>query len=61
MFQHDVTVQCVTTAPGVYNGILPPYAAAFFIELYSDDSGYDMIVHCLNYNFCIVIFAAYNL
>ena len=36
--QHDTTVAAMTSGLGVYNDIIPPYAAAFIIELYSDSS-----------------------
>lgn len=36
--QHDTTVAAILTALGVFNGELPPYAATFITELYSDDS-----------------------
>lgn len=37
---HDTTVAAMQTALGVFNGELPPYAAAFFIELYSNNGKY---------------------
>ena len=37
--QHDTTVVAMATALGVYNGIMPPYATALIIELYSDTTG----------------------
>jgi hypothetical protein len=36
---HDTTVAAMTTALGVYNNIIPPYAAALMIELYNDTNG----------------------
>jgi hypothetical protein len=36
---HDTTVVAMATALGVYNGIMPPYATALIIELYSDMTG----------------------
>ena len=47
ILQHDTTVACMTNALGVYNGVLPPYAATFLIELYSDDNGYDVTLNCM--------------
>ena len=37
--QHDTTVADMMSALRVYDGIQPPYASAFFIELLSDDTG----------------------
>ena len=35
-FQHDTTVAPMMSALGVWDGKSPPYATAFFVELYSD-------------------------
>ena len=40
VIQHDTTVGAFTAALNISNGILPPYAATFIIELYSDTDRY---------------------
>ena len=34
--QHDTTVAAMLSVFGMYDGIQPPYAAVFIIELYSE-------------------------
>ena len=37
---HDTTVAAVMSALGLYNGIQPPYATAFMIELFSENGNF---------------------
>ena len=37
--QHDTTIACMSSALGVFNGLRPPYATAFFVEFYSNEDG----------------------
>ena len=50
--KHDTTVEAMMTALGVFNGILPPYAATFIIELYStDNKKFEQKLTFVNINF----------